>query len=192
MQTLLAVLATSAFCSCVVVLVVRRAVRWVRRRVVRLGERAQLVARAYGVGPQAELARLRREVDRSVTGAHRALAAAKAVDAPVGDVPGLLARLDLAARSVDGELRMLESHRDPRRIEAQLEQSRARVGLITSSAAQLVDGLLHAAGHDGADLVLLQTACGIEADALRSLGPRDSPAERADAVLHCRSVGSRN
>ncbi|MDQ1671201.1 MAG: hypothetical protein QOE40_3262 [Actinomycetota bacterium] len=173
MQTLLAVLATFAFCSCVVVLVVRRALRLVRRRVVRLRDRVQVVARAYGVGPQAELARLRRELGRSVTGAHRALAAAKAVSAPVGDVPGLLARLDLAARSVDGELRMLESHRDPGRIEAQLEQSRARVGLITSAAAQLVDGLLHAAGHDSADLTLLQTACAIEADALRSLDLRD-------------------
>jgi hypothetical protein len=170
MQTLLAVLAVLAFCSCAAVLVVRSIVRAVRRRLVRLRDRAQLVARAHGVGPQAEVARLRRELDRSLAGARQALAAAQAVHAPVGDVRSLLARLELAARSVDGELRMLESQADRNRLAAQLDGPRSRVGIITASAAQLVDGLLHAAGHDTAELSLLQTACSIEADALRSLG----------------------
>jgi hypothetical protein len=169
MQTLLAVLATLAFCSCATVLVVRSTVRAVRRRILRLRDRAQLVARAYGVGPQAEVARLRRELERSLAGARQALAAAQAVQAPVGDVPSLLARLELAARSVDGELRMLEPQPDRHRVAAQLDGPRSRVEIIATSAAQLVDGLLHAAGHDTAELTLLQTACAIEADALRSL-----------------------
>jgi hypothetical protein len=169
MQTLLVVLACLAFCACAVVLVVRAAIRAARRRLLRLRDRAQLVARAHGVGPDAELARLRRDLERSLSGARHALSAAQAVQAPVGDVPSLLARLELAARSVDGELRMLESQRDRSRIGGALDGPRSRVVVITASAAQLVDGLLHAAGHDTAELTLLQTACAIEADALRSL-----------------------
>jgi hypothetical protein len=170
MQTLLAVLACLVFCSCAVVLVIRSAIRRARRRLLRLRDRAQLVARAHGVGPDAELARLRRDLERSLSGARHALAAAQAVHAPVGDVPSLLARLELAARSVDGELRMLESQPDRSRVPAALDGPRSRVVVITTSAAQLVDGLLHATGHDTAELSLLQTACAIEADALRSLG----------------------
>ena len=102
MGTAMAVLATLAFCSCAVVLVVRSTVRAVRRRLLGLRETALLRARAYGVGPAAEVARLRRDLERSVGGARRALAAAQTVHAPVGDVRSLLARLELAARSVDG------------------------------------------------------------------------------------------
>ena len=57
MGTLMAVLATLAFCSCVSVLVVRSVVRAVSRRLVVLRDAATLRARAYGVGPAAELAR---------------------------------------------------------------------------------------------------------------------------------------
>jgi hypothetical protein len=71
---------------------------------------------------------------------------------------------------VDGELRMLEAQPDRTRVEVQLDGPRSRVVVITTSAAQLVDGLLHATGHDTAELTLLQTACAIEAGALRSLG----------------------
>jgi hypothetical protein len=184
MQTLLAVLACVAFCACAVVLVIRSAMRAAHRRLVRLRDRAQLVARAHGVGPDAELARLRRDLERSLSGARHALAAAQAVHAPVGDVPSLLARLELAARSVDGELRVLESQPDRSRVAAALDGPRSRVVVITASAAQLVDGLLHATGHDTAELTLLQTACAIEADALRSLGdpshPRPARAARSD------------
>lgn len=169
MQSLLVVLVILMICSVISVVVVRRAVRAVRRRVLVLSDRASLVARAHGVGPVADVARLRRDMDRSLAGARRALAAAQAVHAPVGDVPSLLARLELAARSVDGELRVLESQPDRSRVAAQLAGPRSRVEVITGSAAALVDGLLHAAGHDAAELTLLQTACSIEADALRSL-----------------------
>lgn len=180
MQTVLAVLAALAFCSCAALLVIRSTIRAVRRRLVRLRDRAQLVARAHGVGPQAEVARLRRELEHSLGGARQTLAAAQAVHAPVGDVRSLLARLELAAQSVDAELRMLETHPDRTGVATRLDGPRSRVELITSSAAQLVDGLLNAACHDTAELTLLQTACGIEADALRSLN-RPGPATPGDS-----------
>jgi hypothetical protein len=161
------ILALSALCT---LLLIRRAVRAARRRLARLSDRAWLTARAHGVGPTAEVARLRREMDRSLNGARRALAAARAIQSPVGDVPSLLARLELAGRAVDGELRVLEAQADMSRIEAQLAGPRSRAEAISSSAAQLVDGLLQATAYDAQELSLLQTACGIEADALRSTG----------------------
>ena len=110
MEILLAVLAFLL----ATVLLVRVAVRAARRRIRGLTDRARLTARAYGVGPAAEVARLRREMERSLGGARRALAAARAVHSPVGDVPSLLARLELAARAVDGELRVLEAQSEIR------------------------------------------------------------------------------
>jgi hypothetical protein len=189
MQTLLAVLACVAFCACAVLLVVRIVIRATRRRLRRLRERVQLVARAHGRGPDAELARLRRDLERSLGGARNALAAAQAVDAPVGDVPSLLARLELAARSVDGELRVLESQPDRNRLASALDGPRSRVVVIATSAAQLVDGLLHAAGHDSAELTLLETACAIEADALRSLGVPRRRAPASDARRDTKASG---
>jgi len=173
----MAVLATLAFSWCAVFVVARAVVRRVRRRVLRLRDRAQLTARAYGVGPSAEVARLRRDLERSLDGAGRALAAARAVGTPVGDVPSLLARLELAARSVDGELRVLEAQPDRARVAAGLAEVRPRVVAITGSAAQLVDGVLAAASHDDAELSVLQAACEIEAEALRSVGRRPQPVD---------------
>jgi hypothetical protein len=117
------------------------------------------------------VARLRRDMERSVAGARRALAAAQTVQAPVGDVRSLLARLELAARAVDGELRMLESQPDRSRLTSGLEAVRVRASLVTTSAAELVDGLLHAAGHQDDELSLLHAACTLEAEALRSSRP---------------------
>ena len=171
MGTLMAVLATLAFCSCAVVLVVRSTVRAFRRRLLGLREAAVLRARSHGVGPVAEVARLRRDLERSVGGARRAFAAAQTVGAPVGDVRSLLARLELAARAVDGELRMLESQPDRSRLTEGLAGARVRAGLVTTSAADLVDGLLHAAGHQDDELSLLHAACAIEAEALRASTP---------------------
>ena len=167
MGTLMAVLATLAFCSCAVVFVVRSMVRAFRRRLLGVRESALLRARSHGVGPAAEVARLRRDMERSVGGARRALAAAQTVGAPLGDVRSLLARLELAARAVDGELQMLESQPDRSRQTVGLAGARVRAGLVTTSAADLVDGLLHAAGHQDDELSLLHAACAIEAEALR-------------------------
>jgi hypothetical protein len=167
-EILLAIVAILAVSSLCTLLLIRRAVRAARRRIGRLSDRAWLTARAHGTGPAAEVARLRREMERSLDGARRALAAARAIHSPVGDVPSLLARLELAGRAVDGELRVLEAQSDASRIEAQLAGTRARAEVISSAATQLVDGLLQAAAYDAEELSLLQTACAIEADALRS------------------------
>lgn len=171
METFLTALALFALSSLCIVVLVRRSVRAAQRRIRRLSDRARLTARAYGVGPAADVARLRRELERSLEGARRGLAAARAIQSPVGDVPSLLARLELAARAVDGELRVLEGQSDMARIGTQLAGPRSRAEVISSSAARLVDGLLQAAAYDVEELSLLETACAIEADALRSAGP---------------------
>jgi hypothetical protein len=80
----------------------------------------------------------------------------------------LLARLELAARSVDGELRVVEAHPDSVRLRPAMAGARERAALVRSAAAELVDGLLGAAGYDADDLALLHTACVIEAEALRA------------------------
>jgi hypothetical protein len=90
------------------------------------------------------------------------------VGAPTGDCRSLLARLELAARSVDGELQVLEAHPDAAGRGAALAGPRERARTVCSAAAELVDGLLQATGHDDEDLALLHTACVIEAEALRS------------------------
>ena len=100
------------------------------------------------------------------------LTAAASVGAPTGDARSLLARLELAARSVDGELRVIEAHPDSARVRPALAGPRERAALVRSAAAELVDGLLAAAGHDADDLALLHTACVIEAEALRASGRR--------------------
>jgi hypothetical protein len=164
----LLVMAVLIFSGFAVVLVVRRLLRRARRRVLVLVGRAHLTAQAFGPGAPAAVARLRREMEHSLSGARRALAAARAVDAPVGDVPSLLARLELSARAVDGELRVLSSHPDARRMAAQLAGPKERVRAIAESAACLVDGLLDAASHSAAELAALQAACAIEAAALRA------------------------
>jgi hypothetical protein len=139
-----------------------------------VGERLRLTATTYAGGTNGEIATLRRDVERSVTGARRALRAARAVDAPVGDVPALLARLELAARAVDGELRMLEAQPDRSRVSAGLAGPRSRAHAVVDSAATLVDGLLEAAGYRDEDLAVLQAECAIEADALRAASRRPS------------------
>jgi hypothetical protein len=166
--TVVAIMALSSLC---VVLLVRRAVRAARRRITRLSERARLTAHAYGVGPTAEVARLRREMERSLSGTRRALAAARAVQAPVGDVPSLLARLEHPAPPHHPHHPQHDAQSDASRIMTQLAGPRSRAEAISSSAAQLVDGLLHATAYDVEELSLLQTACDIEADALRPADP---------------------
>ena len=158
------------------------AVRGLHRRARSAGDRVRLVARAHGVGPLSEVARLRREMARSLAGARHALAAARTVQSPVGDVPSLLARLELAAHSVDAELRMLEAQPNRMRIGAQLPAVRSRAEAVSSSSAQLVDGLLAAAGRDADEFSLLQASCAVEADALRCAVPpvgRPQPAPAA-------------
>jgi hypothetical protein len=170
MTTVVVVLATCLFAWCAVLMLVRQAVRGARRVGARLTDRARSSVLAHGTGPAAEAARLRRDLDRSVAGARRALTAAASVGAPTGDARSLLARLELAARSVDGELRVIEAHPEAARLKPALAGPRDRAALVRSAAAELVDGLLAAGGYDADDLALLHTACVIEAQALRETG----------------------
>ena len=168
MGTLMAVLATLAFCSCAVVLVVRSTVRAVRRRLLGLREAAVLRARSHGVGPVAEVARLRRDMERSLGGARRALAAAQTVQAPVGDVRSLLAGSSSRRARSTASCGCSSRSRTGPGWPPGLAGARVRAGLVTTSAADLVDGLLHAAGHQDDELSLLHAACAIEAEALRA------------------------
>jgi hypothetical protein len=177
-ELLLAVMGTLAFISCVLVLASLKMVRAVTRRVREVQGRAGLAIRARSGGDYGEVAQLRRDVDRALTAARRALAAARAVNAPIGDVPSLLARLSLAAGQVDGELRLLEAQPDVARLQRQLPGPRSRAQAVTSAAADLVDGLSAAAGHGAADLSLLQAECSIEADALRAAAARQDAQQR--------------
>lgn len=168
MELLLALVATLAFASCAVVGLVLTTTRAVSRRLLRTRDRARLAARAYGGGPAGEVARLRRDLERSVTGAQRALAVSRAIDAPVGDVPSLLARLAADAHRVDGELRLLETQPDPARVAPGLAGPRDRAAALGIAAARLVDGLSDAAGFDAADVMRLRADCVTEAAALRA------------------------
>ena len=170
MTTFLVVLATCLFAWCAVLVVVRRAVRAARCAAAQISDRARSAVLAHGTGTAAEAARLRRDMDRAIAGARRALAAAASVGAPTGDARSLLARLELAARSVEGELRVIEAHPDSARVRPAVAGPRERAALVRSAAAALVDGLVDAAGHDADDLRLLHTACLIEAEALRAGG----------------------
>jgi hypothetical protein len=181
MEVLLAVLATLAFASCAVVGLTLRVTRGVRRRVDVVRRRAGLAARAHGRGPAGEVARLRWDLDRGVTAARKALAVAQAIDAPVGDVPSLVARLEMAAHGVDGELRLLETQPDPARVMAGLDGPRGRAVALTDAASRLVAALLDAAGSGVLDVPLLHAECEMEAEALRATRRRRDPAQEAGA-----------
>ncbi len=168
MELLLAFVATLAFASCAVVALVLTTTRAVGRRLLAARERGRLAARAYTGGTTGDIARLRRDLERSVTGARKALAVSRAIDVPVGDVPSLLARLETAAHRVDGELRLLETQPDPARVATGLPGPRDRAAVLGVAAARLVDGLSDAAGFDAADIAHLQVQCATEAAALRA------------------------
>jgi hypothetical protein len=73
---------------------------------------------------------------------------------------------------VDGELRLLEAQPDRRRVASGLAAPRSRATAVMDSAADLVDGLLHATRHADGELAAVQAACALEAEALRSLSRR--------------------
>lgn len=176
MEALVTILAVLALTSFLAVLAVRRVLRAVRKQAILVRDRVRLAVRASAGGSLGETARLRRDLLRSVTGVRRAMEVARAVGAPVGDTPSLLARLELAAHEVDGELRILETYPADPRLGARLAGPRSRAQTITDACDELVDGLLSAAGRGATDLSLLQAECSIEADALRGDGRRSSGA----------------
>jgi hypothetical protein len=182
MELLVAVLATLAFMTCALVGLALHTGRVVSRRVAGVRDRARLAARSYAGGTAGVVARLRRDLERAVTGARKALAVARAIDAPVGDVPSLLARLELGAHGVDGELQLLETQPDPARVAAGLDGPRGRARALTEAAGRLVDGLLDAAGSAAVDVPLLQAECAIESEALRARQPPPHSPRRFDHV----------
>jgi hypothetical protein len=167
MTTLVVLLAMLLVFAGIGVWMLRRLVLAASSRARAVSGQAALVLRASSVGPLGEAARLRHEMTRAVKGVRRALRAARAVDAPEGDVASLLARLELAAHEVDGELRMLEGQHDRRRVAAALAGPRTRARAVIDAAGDLVDALLAGADRAASDLSLLQVECSIEADALR-------------------------
>ncbi len=150
------------------VVVMVRAVRAVRRSALAAADRVALTARSLAIGPTGELARLRRDLASSLAALHRAVGVARAGGTPLGDVPGLLARLELAAGTVDAQLRLLESLRDPARVQAGLAAPRSEALAVITSARDLADGLLASAARVVPDLAVLQAECAIESDALRA------------------------
>ena len=168
MEWLVAALVMMSFAGCATVAVAVRVIRAVRRRALALSARAGLTARACTAGPAGEVARLRRDVHRALSDASRALAVARVTDTPVGDVPSLLTRLEMAGSGIDGELRMLETLRDPARITSAIEGPRSRARAMVAAASDLTTGLLTAAGDGAVDMSLLQAECALEAEALRA------------------------
>jgi hypothetical protein len=150
------------------VVLTRRAVRAVRRHALRVLARLGLAARAQTLGSFGEVARVRRDLHRSMTSARRALAIARSTNLPVGDVASLLARMQMAAGSVDAELQLLETLRDPGQALARLAGPRSRAAALMSAAAALTEGLVAAAGHESAEVSALHAECVIEARALRA------------------------
>lgn len=171
MEWVLAVLTVLVLTGALGVLLAMRMLRALRRQARAVSDRAGLRARAFlGVGATAEVARCRRELAEAIGGLRRALTAARGTQAPVGDVPGLLRRLELAAGAVDGELRVIEALRDPRRIAVVLPGPRTRAVAITESADDLARALVEAGAGATAEVAALRAECTLEAQALREAG----------------------
>jgi hypothetical protein len=169
MELLVAALALLAFTSCAVVGLTLRLTRSVRRRALGVRQRVGLLTRSQGHGPAGEVARLRRDLDRSLAGARQALEVSRGLGAPVGDVPSLLPRLEAAARAVDGELRLLETQPDPHRVAVALPGPRRRAHDLAAAAADVVDGLVEAAAHGEPEVRRLRDDCSVESRALREV-----------------------
>lgn len=149
------------------VVTVLRAVRQTQLRVHYGADRARLRARSYGIGPAAEVARLRLDLAAALDDVRRALACAGHARVPVGDAPALVRRLEAAAVGVDAELRTAALERDPARLAAVLPIVRSRVSSVSASAASVRRGLLHSSLRVGdEELRALGADCAVEAQAL--------------------------
>ncbi len=148
-----------------VVLVVRRLVRAASDG---LGD-LTLRAASYGVGRRPSVAGLRLALRTELDAARRAVAVARQQQAPLGDAPALVARLDRVAADVDARLRVLGREPDPEDVRRALPPLRAEVEVVTRSAADLRDALLASGGALQAEqLRELGEACSVESRALRS------------------------
>ena len=164
---LLLLTVVSGVSAALVVLTVLRAVRQAQLRMQDGVDRARLRARSYGIGPAAEVARLRLELAAAIHDVRRALACAVTARVPVGDAPSLVRRLDSAAAGVDAELRTAGLERDPARLAAVLPILRSRAAAVTASASSVRRGLLQSSLRVGdAELRALGADCAVEAQAL--------------------------
>ena len=151
----------------VVIVQLSRAVRAGLRSVA---DQTRAGSRQYAIGSVGEAARLRRDLTRSHQSVRSALDAARTAQAPVGEVPALLRRLEPAVTSVGAELRMVEAMRDPERRALALDGPRSRARALINAADDLTAGLVAAASAGAADLSLLQAECAMEVEVLKAAG----------------------
>lgn len=168
-----------------------RTVRAVKRGVARSSaqarravEDAQLKARRYTMpGAAGRLAQLRLDLRTSIDSTFLALEDGRDQDASLTEAAALLARLNDHARSLDGEMKMLEREPDKARIARRLPDLTERTERITHSA----DALRWAA-QDRArqfaddDLAVLAQQIDLEAGALRHWAPVAEEGPQAPGV----------
>jgi hypothetical protein len=131
---LLTVLSGFLVSGLLVVLVVWRAVRWVRRS----GRLRQRVRTAQALvappGPRREVAWLRRELAAATRATADAVALVGEAGGAVGDLPHLARRLGRVAATLDAELRLLAGEPDQAELARVLPAARARVADVARVA----------------------------------------------------------
>jgi hypothetical protein len=175
------------FASLAVVATVRTA-RAVKRRVRdsvdrgsaqarRVVEDNRLRVRGHTVpGAAGELARLRLGLRTSIDSTFRAVEEGRGQDASLDEAAGLLARLNDHARTLDGELRLLEGEPDRARVQARLPELAERARRITHSADALRWAAQDRARNFAADdLAGLTREIDLESTALRHWPNKLSP-----------------
>lgn len=175
------------FASLAVVATVRTA-RAVKRRVResidrgsaqarRVVEDNRLRVRGHTVpGAAGELARLRLGLRTSIDSTFRAVEEGRGQDASLDEAAGLLARLNDHARTLDGELRLLEGEPDRARVQARLPELAERAQRITHSADALRWAAQDRARNFAADdLAGLTREIDLESTALRHWPTKLSP-----------------
>jgi len=112
-----------------------------------------LSARAWLPGPGREVAAVRRDLHRDMTGTSRAVAAGRAAGRPVHDLEWSLSRLAEQARALDVDLVIIAAEPDRIARRRLLEAHAERVTLIRRACAEVRGALLlgGSAAHD-ADL----------------------------------------
>jgi hypothetical protein len=166
-EWLLAVLAVLALCTGAMVVAALLIVRAVRRRVSPVVDRAGVALLARAPGASGEVARLRRDLDDAVRRGRRAVSIARSIGGSVGDVPGLLNRIEVAAADVNAELRAVSAVADPARRAALLDGPRRRVAELMAAADDLAEAVAYAAAEPRSDISELRSDCVTEAEALR-------------------------
>jgi len=167
MEWLLAIVAVLVLLFCAFVGLTLLAVRAAQRAVTPVVERVGLAWSARTPGSAGAVARLRRDLDEAIRRGRRALGVADAVGSPVGDVPGLLSRIEASAADASGELRAISAVADPGRRAALLAAAERRVQTLVGATDDLAEAVAYAAAEAGSDLGELRSACIAEAAALR-------------------------